>query len=429
MSKVGAERWHTTRRENPRNYEMPDTPAIWARITSAIIDHQNKHGGASPSDRSIAENTLLSIGQVQYHLREMANAQVITVLGDYPRVIAVHQITKPTKEPPKEAAKEEAMHITGTVKRTFNGPDGREHEMKPFIVRAKDVALALEEYWRDHGEGPPVLWLQERVFGFSNTSTGSATRIVQQMVERGWVTHKKGYVGDTKLTEEGRKVLLGTAITQPEPQPDKGKQLGGRKAFMVRAHDVAVAIKDIVDRTGEPASVRELTDMVYGPGRQGTGGMSAILKKMVAEGWIKHKPKHQKDIMLTGAGRAALFNDIAEDVATDMPVSALPEYSRDDEAMRWGAPRSPEALAPRKPPGATIPREVPPRRDFAGDAYVQEASHHQTPPRMRAAVAMDNMERYSPPPTPLPETVPPVERASDLDLILELNRRGYKVSR
>lgn len=210
--------WRTTQREARGDYEQRDTSRKWGRIARAIINYQNKHHGMSPTDQMIALDSGLSPGQVQYHLREMEKAKLIQDNKGWPRRITVKEVAKvkvmdlPT--PPKPEKVEEAR-VTDTNK-VFDGPTTtrgtpREREYTkrlPFMERARQLAEAVIDHYDQYGTAPNGKYLKQRVFGRVRDG-GGLSRIVNKMVDLGWLHHEPRKQHDYAVTGLGRAALFG----------------------------------------------------------------------------------------------------------------------------------------------------------------------------------------------------------------------------
>jgi general stress protein YciG len=307
------ERWWTTRRENPDDYQEHASVKKWASIAAAIINYQNRHGGQSPTDATIARDAGLTLPQVHYHMHEMEKAGLIAERRGFPRhivmgdVAKVQRLTQLEIKPPQKVKEAKVVHTTNNSVR------------KPFMDRARLVAQAVMDHYDQHGEAPRSSWVAEQVFGHTRR-TGSLTRVVREMVELGWLYHKNGC---------------------------------------------------------------------------------------------------HRDMALTGAGRAALFGQINDTLHTDTPVSPTEKKMTAAEAGSLG--------------GQARARNLPPERlsEIGRLGGQRKAAMYSEQPAMEIRRAQPGIPR----PVPEAETyaVKPhpdaVQLFEDIDLVLELNRRGYRVSK
>lgn len=305
--------WHTSRRENAHDYEQRQTPAKWAAILTAVINYQNKHHGMSPTDLMISHDTGLSPGQVQYHLREMEKNALVKDSKGWPRILTVENATKvqrltqietTPREITKEARTMDTSQLETQKKSKRGGARYSRTGRKPFMVRAREIAEAITDHYDQYGKPPDGPWLKEKVF----------------------------------------------------------------------AHE---------------------------DGRTGGGSLSRIVQQMVDLGWLHHKRKHQRDYAVTGLGRAALFGMVEDQLHTDTPVNPVASPRNTVQGRVFNAPPSP------------APRPSIPRRVF-----------HAPPPPVEVTVRRAEV----PPSAPVIEQ-PYLKGVSDVDLIIEVTRRGYKVSR
>lgn len=308
--------WRNTQREQRRDYEQRQTPSKWSAILTAIINYQNKHNGVSPSDQMVSQDTGLSPGQVQYHLREMEKAGLIKDSKGWPRIISV------------------------------------EHA-------AKVQSLAMLE---------------------------------QRTIEK----------------VEEVKIMDTKDITAKTPS--------GRKQFVTRAREIAQAIVDHYDQHGHAPYMRDVREKVYGSGKGGS--LSGIIRKMTSLGWLHHKERHHHDLAVTGLGRAALFGQLDEQLHSDMPINP-PETKVTFSAYPPRRRQAPQPTIPRVPARDPVVRPAPETMRFGPDPSPIDWEY---PPPHRG-------DPVSPPPAMEVRQQPYMKGVSDVDLIIELTRRGFKVSR
>lgn len=293
--------WRTTQRESKDDYEQRATAGKWGSIASAVINYQNKHNGASPTDLMISKDSGLTPDQVRYHLREMEKAGLIKDVKGWPRHILVSDVTK--------------------------------------VQRITQLDIPA-----------------------------------QRKVEEAKVEHSH----NLRYDAAGRKVSK-------------------KKPFMVRAREIAQAVIDHYDQYGQAPSHSWVKDRVYGPDAGG-GTMSSVVKKMVQLGWLYHTSRRHRDLAVTGLGRAALFGQIGEQLHTDTPVNPVGDRPR--------ATAKPSGYVSITAPDFEM-RPVPSQRP------VRDV--RPTIPRpVRVAAPQGN---------------PDLSNVEDMDLVLELNNRGFRVTR
>lgn len=193
-------RWRTTQRESRSHYDRRKTPAKWGAIINAIIAYQNENDGVSPTNYKLAKLARLSTPQLKYHMTKMEDVGLIKTDGAYPQHITVNAVTKPTK-----TTEERIMNMHGL------NPERVKATRKPFMARAKDVAVAITEHTLQYGEPPEIKWLTSRVYGKNEggpSSGGYTSTVVAKMVKLGWVSHKKGSHSDLVVTDKGRTALF-----------------------------------------------------------------------------------------------------------------------------------------------------------------------------------------------------------------------------
>lgn len=228
--------WRTTQRENRGNYEQRATAGKWASILTAVISYQNKHNGYSPTDLILSRDTGLSPGQVRYHLREMEKGGIITDLKGWPRIILVQNVAKvqaitQLESMPRNVAetetKEAKVMDTSQLDTRKSSMGKSTTGRKPFMVRAREVAQAIVDHYDEYGSPPKVTWVRDRVYRpDGGASGGSASRIITQMTEHGWLHHRPRH-RDLTVTGLGRAALFGQLQEQlhtdtpvnPQPKP------------------------------------------------------------------------------------------------------------------------------------------------------------------------------------------------------------------
>jgi hypothetical protein len=201
--------------------------------------------------------------------------------------------------------------------------------------------------------------------------------------------------------QDNRPKMGKTEVKAVESSQIGGKTRKQRQGFMDNAKRFAEILVDHWDKYGEAPYMTDIAiKMGYGDGgnrRAGTGALSRVANEMVRRGWLHHERKHQRDMVLTGAGRAALFNEVRGELHTDMPV-----HTTKPNPMATAFP----AL---RPPEMTIRRAEPP-------IPMRVAEPVPTPP-------IDYRAKTAP-----PEQLD-LSKVDTVDLLLELQDRGLKVTR
>lgn len=193
------------------------------------------------------------------------------------------------------------------------------------------------------------------------------------------------------IEQKEEKVEQARTVTDTSVPEQRTYTRAKRKPFMARAKQVAQAIIDHYDMYGSAPQQKWIGDRIFGENPSAKHGrVSYIVTKMVELGWLHHKPGHQHDLAVTGLGRAALFGQINETLHTDTPVSRVdPTVDYVNEQV---APPPPPP-----PPPPTIPRVTVPPATFTGKVVLSS-----------------------------PADLGMIE---DVDLIIALTQRGFKVSR
>lgn len=284
-----------------------------------------------------------------------------------------------------------------------------------YHLRAMEVAGLI----RDHRGWP------RRISVESAAKVQSMTQIETQPTEK----VKEVKTMDSEVLQTAAKKVLGPT---------------GRKAFMERAKALGQAVIDHYDQYGVPPDGAYLKEHVYGRVTAG-GGLSRVTEQMVALGWLYHKHGYHRDYALTGLGRAALFGQIGEQLHPDTPINP-PENNENKQlsegSRRFWASLSPEERAARGRHAAnarwqkpSIPRDVMPsqRGGFARAAQqsplVMAEVRRAVAPTPKEELVSLKTERFVA--TPSQDTAQnySITGMSDVDLIIELTRRGFKVSR
>jgi hypothetical protein len=241
------------------------------------------------------------------------------------------------------------------------------------------------------------------VINYQNKHKGMSPTDPMIAAQTGWPRH----IVVANLAKVQSMTQLG--ISRPAPKQEEAKvidtnelnivpsaKVGSRAAFIERAKQVAQAIVDHYDQHGKPPRMKYIKEQVYGLGSPngGTGGgLSGVVKKMTELGWLYHQPRCHNDLSLTGLGRAALFGKVDNQLHTDTPINPMERKV----ASKMIAEPEPIATQPSPQPvqpQPSIPRPVPETRTYRASPDP-------------AAVAM----------------------FEDVDLVMELMRRGFKVSR
>jgi DNA-binding Lrp family transcriptional regulator len=277
---------------------------------------------------------------------------------------------------------------------------------------------------KHHGLSPTDLMISKG----TNLSAGQVQYQMKQMEEAGLIKDYNRRGSPRRIEVKDAVKVQDLSIVAIKPKAEKATEvimdtkeqklhaghgpLGptGRKGFMARALEVAEAIQDHWDHYGVSPNGNYIKERVYSRTTNG-GGLSRVVKKMVDLGWLMHRYKSQSYV-LTGLGRAALFGQQEETLHTDTPVHPKPPEPQLSEALVEAGYKGKRGM-PRGLGwgyGRTIPRDLP-----------------------RAGVAVEVRRETPPPPMPKPAPVmddeAPTPYISDMDLVLELTRRGFKVSR
>jgi hypothetical protein len=238
-------------------------------------------------------------------------------------------------------------------------------------------------------------------------STGQVQYHLAEMEKRGLVVDKPGWPRrlvvqcSVKIAEQEEKATVPPAPTPVEAKVTNSDKVTNkfnrkrRESFMDRAKRFAQALTDYYDTHGEGPMIKELAPSLgYDPDR--CGAVSRTVGEMVQRGWLFHRAGYQRDFMLTGLGRAALFGEVREDLHTDVLV----------RPPKWRQPFT----TPARPFTARPVNEDTPEKDTRPEQGPQ-------PPDREVPVV--EMRR----------TKPSFSDIDTVDLVLEVQARGFKVSR
>jgi hypothetical protein len=181
-----------------------------------------------------------------------------------------------------------------------------------------------------------------------------------------------------------------------------------REDFMSRAKKFAQALTDYYDSHGQGPMIKELAEACgYQPEKCGALSRTAI--EMVERGWLYHKPGHQRDFMLTGLGRAVLFGKVSEDIHTDVLVRPQKSQVRDKEPLQFRQP-------------FTVPLPLFRPQRVNDDMPLAEPVEGPAPPTPDREVPVVEW------PLKASHTFN-LDEVDTVDLVLEVQARGFKVSR
>lgn len=280
------------------------------------------------------------------------------------------------------------------------------------------LSFIIDYQNKHHGLSPTDLMISKG----TNLSAGTVGYHIKEMESAGLIKDNKGspriitihnavklQIGEVhkptveKVTEV--KTMDSAQLTK------KKFSLGptGRQPFIDRAKAIAQAIIDHYDQYGYSPKGDYIKQRVYGQGRHssspGGGGLPRVIRKMVELGWLHHKWKSQS-YAVTGLGRAALFGQQPENESLHTDTQVSPRKGAENYPQNYDSP-----LVEYEPePVATIPRRLPimPSQK-AGLARVAAEERF-----VAANAAGDELH---------------ITGVSDVDMIIELTRRGFKVSR
>ena len=188
----------------------------WSDIIGCILKYQQEHGGKTPFVPVIAQHTGMSPGQVQFHLEQLKKRGFIIERGTWPlRLSVVASAVQAVKQEAAPAAppEEEEVMATVTPPRPVREKRTGHKRRESFLVNAKRFAQVLTDYYDRHGHAPLIKDIAEEL-GYSAAKPVGVSRVVKEMVERGWLHHKAGHHGDFVLTGIGRAVLFGEPLRE-----------------------------------------------------------------------------------------------------------------------------------------------------------------------------------------------------------------------
>lgn len=291
---------------------------------------------------------------------------------------------------------------------TSRREDAADYEQRQTPAKWAAILTAVINYQNKHHGVSPT---DQMISKDTGLSPGQVQYHLKEMEKGGLLRDSKGWpriitvenvakvqtMTQIETLPKIERVKEAVAMDTSQLETNKPRKRGGardmsnKKDFMTRAKMAAQAIIDHYDQYGTAPRMQWLRDKVYGPPAPGTvrsgGGISTIIKKMTQLGWVYHQNKHHRDIALTGLGRAALFGEVESQLHTDTRVNPSDVYR------------------------PSIPRPAP-----------------------VAPIAMEVRRAEPAPPPPPPVVIAPQEPSNlsgveTIDLVIELNRRGFKINR
>lgn len=295
--------------------------------------------------------------------------------------------------------------------RTTQREQQKGYEHAATIEKWADIIAAIMDFqnkWEGHSPS------NHAIAKAVTLSPGQVDYHLKRMQERGLIYDDGSWprnitIYAAKVQDQQQALALSEAPKQEAKQEEavavESQNIGGkskldRKNFLDRAREFAQHLTDHYDRHGRAPLLKDVAKLMgYSQGglsksgarRSTTGGLSHVVTEMTRRGWLHHTPKRQRDMVLTGLGRAVLFGEVKDDLHTDMLVRPVP------------------TVQPVQPVIQALP-QVEVRR--ASQAFAQPA-----PQPVTAPIA-----------TPIAQTVD-LSTVDTVDLLLELQSRGLKVSR
>jgi SOS-response transcriptional repressor LexA len=267
--------------------------------------------------------------------------------------------------------------------------------------RWADILAAIMEFQqRNNGQSPSTPSIAAR----ARLSPAVVTTELKAMEEHGLIRDYNGWPrrievnSVTKLTEAVESMVRSQrkrTAKVAESETVTGHTAKRRENLLTGARRFAQALTEYYDKHGQAPMLKDLAPIL---GYSGSSSLSRLAMVMTRKGWLHHTPGHQRDIALTGLGRAVLFGEVREDIHTDMPVRAA-------------------ANGNAKPPTVTLPM---PWLTAPHGSMVSVTSPDRN---------QDKEEYHADSPRAQPMTKPDLTDAEDVDLVIELMKRGFKVSR
>ena len=210
-------------------------------------------------------------------------------------------------------------------------------------------------------------------------------------------------------------------FTEAPPVPPKVGKRKKREPLLVNAKRFARALDGYRALYGMTPMIKEIAPAL-GYSLDKPVGLSRVIRKMVDQGWLKHRANHQRDLTLTDLGRKVLLGNGHED-------HDVPETEQEDVRPT--------------PPTPTYAR--PPQNNLAEQRGTWS-------PMMKVMTPKPEPEpEPEPEPLPDPEVAPEPDRSNwpepgpvtpqpinvvewltgidTVDLVLELQDRGFKIVR
>lgn len=292
--------------------------------------------------------------------------------------------------------------------RTTQRENRRQYEQQSTAGKWGSILSAIIAHQnKNHGISPP----NHIISRDTGLSPGQVQYHIAEMEDRGLITDMKGWPRRIVVKDIVKVAGLSIAETKPFTKPEEAKVVNmsdtktrtdfSKTPFVERAKQVAEAVTDYHDRYGKAPGTKDIQTAL---GYKSSAGASRLVNRMADIGWLFHKRRNHHDLVLTALGRALLFGEVREDVDTNTPVHGdrLPSQRGYDSRVN--------PVHVREQPRATVVPELQPVHMEVRRATPEP----QSPPVVaEASVAVSHN----------------LSGVDTVDLLLELQARGLKVSR
>lgn len=351
--------------------------AAWTKIIAAVLGYQNNHRGLSPTDEWVAIQTGFTRDLVRAQLRAMEKAGLLTDSKRWPRMIKIN----------RDVAID---HIMDVVDPKLPTPAP---VSQPAMVKPEDRREVIADIAKKHAAGGQKRW--------AGISKEERSRIMSEQTKKAWARRRAKAASQVETKEEEMQEVRGTEYVRDGKRIRT--QAHSRMSFFERAKNIATIIDDFTDRTGQLPHGAFIRSKV---GFCTSSGLTAVVTKMVEEGWLEHKPGYHADYKLTNLGRTTLLHaGPVEKVVQDCD----PEQHKIDWPVKKEQPRK----APSEPRTAHPATERPPVVTIRGIV-----------PERPPVPAYEHTAGYTG-----MATAPDLSGIDSLDLAMELQRRGWRVMR
>ncbi len=278
--------------------------------------------------------------------------------------------------------------------RSTQRENARDYEHRATAGKWAAIISAIINFQNKHSGASPADHIIARD---ANLSVGQVGYHMKEMQKAKLIRELRGYPR-VILVEQVAKVAKEITTPTEEIRRMKTKKskrnYSGRASFAERAENIARKLDEYWNKYGTSPDGRWLLGQVYEPGAA-SGAIVPVLQRMTERGWIEHKPNSQA-YKLTEEGRSTLLGE------AKVVDHQQPELSRVS---------APSMATP------SIPRNVPPPTPYPEPQAIPPWEPEPvafTGAPTGAATFTNGTDLY---------------KVEDVDLVIELTSRGFKVHR